>query len=162
MPINANATEAAIAINIVMVKACAKRGEKVFNAYILSSIRFDCCWCIGWWLARLFSFCSSVVNANEWGLTSSRYGCTIGAKNKGVKFFFNFFFRRGVGCVGARVWVLGCGGVWVWVGGIGMGRAGWRRDWDGAGWIARQDGAGESSSQGVPIPDSDCRLGCDR
>ena len=32
---NANATEAAIAINIVIVKACAKRGEKVFNAYMM-------------------------------------------------------------------------------------------------------------------------------
>lgn len=32
---NANATEAAIAVNIVIVKACAKRGEKVFNAYMM-------------------------------------------------------------------------------------------------------------------------------
>ena len=43
------------------------------------------------------------------GCTSSRYGCTIGAKSKGVKFFFKFFF---VGCGG-------CGrsgvGAWVWV-----------------------------------------------
>ena len=56
--------------------------------------------------ARLFSLCSSVVNRNEWGITSSRYACTIGAKNKAVKFFFKFFFRRvrGLGC-GAR----GCG-----------------------------------------------------
>lgn len=108
-------------------------------------------------MARLgYSLYSSVVNRNEWGFASSRYGCTISAKKKGVKFFFKFFF---VWC-GAR----GCGasGVWVWGGGIGMGRAGWRRDWDGAGWIARLDAAGESSSQGVPIPDSDCRLGCDR
>lgn len=114
-------------------------------------------------MARLFSFCSSVVNRNEWAIASSRYGCTIGAKNKGVKFFLNFFFV-GCGClgVGCGVWGLGCGRVWVWGGGMGMGRAGWRRDGDGAGWIARQDVAGESSSQGVPIPDSDCRLGCDR
>ena len=41
------------------------------------------------------------------GLASSRYAGTIGAKNNGVKFFFNFFF---VGCVE----VLGCGGAWVW------------------------------------------------
>lgn len=110
---NANATLAAIAVNIVMVKACAKRGEKVFNAYIFVSIRFDC-WLVGWLVgsARLFSFCSSVVNANEWGATSSRYGCTIGAKKKGVKFFFKFFFRR--------VWVLGCG---VW----GVGPRVWAR-----------------------------------
>ena len=75
--------------------------------------------------ARLFSLCSSVVNCNEWGIASSRYGCTISAKNNGVKFFFKFFF---VGC-GAR----GCAGVgvgvgrvgaWVWGGGIGVGRAG--------------------------------------
>lgn len=92
------------------------------------------------------------------GVTSSRYACTIGAKKKGVKFFFKFFLSG----VGPRVWGLGCGGVWVRGGGIWMGRAGWRRDRDRAGWIARQDVAGESSSQGVPIPDSDCRLGCDR
>ena len=63
---NANATVVAIAIKIVMVNAVVKRGEKVFNAYMISSIRFN-------WLvvvvgsARLFSFCSSVVNRNEWG-----------------------------------------------------------------------------------------------
>ena len=65
------------------------------------------------------------------GFTSSRYGCTIGAKKKGVKFFFKFFFRRvwALGCgrlgVGAWVWArgwVGCGdGVWVWVGGDGGG-----------------------------------------
>ena len=32
---NANATLAAIAIKIVMVNAVVKRGEKVFNAYIM-------------------------------------------------------------------------------------------------------------------------------
>ena len=63
---NAKATVDAIAIKIVMVNAVVKRGEKVFKAYMLSSIRFN-------WLvvvvgsARLFSFCSSVVNRNEWG-----------------------------------------------------------------------------------------------
>lgn len=71
--------------------------------------------------ARLFSLCSSVVNHNEWGIASSRYACTIGAKNKGVKFFFNFFF--------VGVWGGGCVGVgrrvWVWA----------RRDADGAGWM---------------------------
>lgn len=92
-------------------------------------------------MARLFSFCSSVVNRNEWGLTSSRYACTIGAKKKVVKFFFKLFFRRvcrslGVGrwvsvggCVGVgrRVWVRGAAG-WGGLdgGGMGMGRAGWR------------------------------------
>ena len=66
------------------------------------------------------------------GFASSRYGCTIGAKNKSGKFFFKFFFRL--------VWALGCGrlgvgrvGAWVRGGGIGMGRAGWRRDRDVAG-----------------------------
>ena len=74
---------------------------------------------IGWLVvvvgsARLFSFCSSVVNRNEWGvIASSRYVCTIGAKKKGVKFFFKFFFFVGCGRVGvgARVWALGCGRV---------------------------------------------------
>ena len=71
------------------------------------------------------------------GFTSSRYGCTIGTKLKGVNFFFNFFF---VGCgrvgVGAWVWARGCVGVGV---GAWVGRWG-RRDADGrardmAGWI---------------------------
>ena len=114
---NANTTEAAIAIKIVMVNASTNRGEKVFNAYMLLApfvlIVGGLLGVIG--SARLFSLCSSVVNRNEWGFTSSRYGCTISAKSKGVKFFFKFFFRgvwaRGCGCsgVGARVWVLGCG-----------------------------------------------------
>ena len=105
--------------------------------------------------ARLFSLCSSVVNRNEWGIASSRYGCTISAKKKGVKFFFNFFFRwvwvLGCGCsgVGARVWVLGCGCVG-------------RRDEDGrardeAGWIGIVAvGCARLASLGFPIPDSDC------
>ena len=110
-----------MAISIVMLNADIKRGEKVFNAYILVSIRFELL-SVGW-LARLgsavLSLCSSVVNANEWGFASSRYGCTIGAKKKGVKFFFKFFFSWGVG---ARVWVIGCG---CSGGGWGCGRAGW-------------------------------------
>ena len=62
------------------------------------------------------------------GFASSRYERTIGAKKKGVKFFFNFFFRRVwvLGCgrsgVGARVWVLGCGARgWGWGGLDGAG-----------------------------------------
>ena len=63
---NAKATVAAIAIKIVMVNAEVKRGEKVFNAYMMVSIRFN--WLVGGFgSARLFSFCSSVVNCNEWG-----------------------------------------------------------------------------------------------
>lgn len=66
------------------------------------------------------------------GFTASRYACTISAKNKGVKFFFNFFFRwvwvRGCGCsgVGARVWVRGSvgGGGGMGMGGHGMWQAG--------------------------------------
>ena len=38
---NANATLAAIAVKIVMVNAVVKRGEKVFNAYMIVSIRFE-------------------------------------------------------------------------------------------------------------------------
>lgn len=73
-------------------------------------------------MARLFSFCSSVVNRNEWGLTSSRYACTIGAKKKVVKFFFKLFFRRVCRSLGV--------GRWVSVGGcVGVGRR------DGAGWM---------------------------
>ena len=67
---NANATLAAIAVKIVMVNAVVKRGEKVFNAYILSSIRFELL--VMGVSARLFSFCSSVVNRNEWGASPHR------------------------------------------------------------------------------------------
>ena len=151
---NAKATAVAIATSIAIVNAVVKRGEKVFNAYMIVSIRFDYCWLLVCWLARLgFSFCSSVVNRNEWGvIASSRYGCTIRTQNKSVKFFFKLFFRwvwaRGCGRVGvgARVWARGCGrsgvGARVWAlggGARGWGARGWRdgdgRARDGAGWI---------------------------
>lgn len=112
------ATVTAIAASIAIVKADVKKGEKVFNAYIMLSPFVLDCWLVCW-SARLFSFCSSVFNRNEWGIASSRYACTIGAKRKGVKFYFNFFF---VGCRGVGV------GVW-WCVGEG------RRDRDGAGWM---------------------------
>lgn len=82
------ATVAAIATNIAIVKAVVNRGEKVSSAYMINSIRFNCCWLVIDGSARLFSLCSSVVNRNEWGIASSRYACTIGAEKKGVKFFF--------------------------------------------------------------------------
>ena len=94
------------------------------------------------------------------GRTSSRYGCTIGAKNKSVNFFFKFFF---VGCgasgVGAWVWGLGCGGVgvgvWVWrcgCGGVGarVGRRGGGMRMGGRGM--RQAGLGLSLSDGRESP----------
>ena len=65
---NAKATLAAIAVKIVMVNAVVKRGEKVFNAYMISSIRFN--WLVGdggVGSAQVCCFCSSVVNRNEWG-----------------------------------------------------------------------------------------------
>lgn len=52
-----------------MVNASTNRGEKVFNAYIIGSVRFDLL--VGDGLvgsARLFSLFSSVVNRNEWAL----------------------------------------------------------------------------------------------
>ena len=52
---NANATLAAIAIKIVMVNAVVKRGENVFNAYMISSIRFELLVVVVG-SARLFSF----------------------------------------------------------------------------------------------------------
>ena len=127
-----------------MVNAVLKRGEKVFNAYIVFTpfVLIVVGWLVIVGSARLFSLCSSVVNRNEWAITSSRHECTIGTKRKGVKFFFKFFF--------AWVWALGCGpvgvGAWVWARGCGcsgvgarVGRLG-RRDGDGrardmAGWI---------------------------
>ena len=125
---NANAMLAAIAVKIVMVNAVVKRGEKVFNAYMIVSIRFELLVVVVG-SARLFSFCSSVVNRNEWGvIASSRYVGTISAKKKSVKFFFKFFFRwvwvLGCGClgVGARVWARGSAG---WGGGMEMGGLDW-------------------------------------
>ena len=146
------------------------RGENVFNAYImLAPFVLNCCVGVLVGSARLFSLCSSVVNRNEWAITSSRYGCTIGTKQKGVKFFFKFFFR---GVWARGVWARGCGrvgvggwgvGAWVWARGLGWGRAGWRRDRDGAGWIGIVAvGWARIASLGFPIPKSDCRLGCDR
>ena len=41
---NAKATLATMAASIVIVNAVVKRGEKVFNAYMMVSIRFDYCW----------------------------------------------------------------------------------------------------------------------
>ena len=70
---NANATLATMAASIVMVNAVVKSGEKVFNAYMIVSIRFELLvvgGCVG--SARLFSFCSSVVNRNEWGASPHR------------------------------------------------------------------------------------------
>lgn len=98
------ATLAIIATSIAIVKADVKKGEKVFNAYMMMSPFVLNCWLCDW-SARLFSFCSSVFNRNEWGVTSSRYACTIGAKDNGVNFFFNFFF------VGWWWWGGGCMGV---------------------------------------------------
>ena len=79
-------------------------------------------------------------------------GCTIGAKKKGVKFFFKIFFRwvwaRGCGRVGVGAWVCGCGSVGGGVGvgggggmgggGMGMGGRGMRQA--GLGW-SLSDGA---------------------
>lgn len=62
-----------------MVNAVTNRGEKVLSAYIFVSIRFELL--LVYWLvigsARLFSLCSSVVNRNEWGVTSSRHEGSI-------------------------------------------------------------------------------------
>ena len=77
----------------------------------------------------------------------------------------------GCGCVGvgARVWVRGCGcvgvGAWVWVRGSGGGggRDGDGRARDEAGWIGMVAvGWARIASLGLPNPNSDCRLGCDR
>ena len=64
---NAKATLAAIAVKIVMVNAVVKRGENVLSAYMMVSIRFNWLVVVVVGSARLFSFCSSVVNRNEWG-----------------------------------------------------------------------------------------------
>lgn len=67
---NANATEAAIVINIVIVSADVKRGEKVFNAYmIFAPFVLIVGVLVGDWLgSAVLSLCSSVFNRNEWAL----------------------------------------------------------------------------------------------
>ena len=139
---NAKATLATMAASIVMLNAEVKRGEKVFNAYMLSSIRFNCCCCC--WLGSAVLFLLFCCQASRMGvIASSRYACTIRTQNKGVKIFLSFFFvgcgRVGVGRVGVgRVGVGRVGvGAWVWVRGCGrvgrqVGAAGW--GWAGAGW----------------------------
>ena len=157
------ATVAAIATSIAIVNEAVKKGEKVFNAYICVSIRFNCClWCdrLGCSLSALLL--SIVTN----GVSPHRVMRALYAhKTKVSSFFLSFFF---VGCgrvgVGAWVWAPGCGrvGVGAWVGRWG------RRDEDGrardmAGWIGIVAvGCARLASQGFPIPKSDCRLGCDR
>ena len=163
-----------------MVNAVTNRGEKVFNAYMIVSIRFDC-WLLLVGLARLgFSLSSLLLSivTNGGSLPHHVMAALYAHKRKVSSFFLNFFFV-GCGCsgVGARVWARGCGcsgvGAWVWVRGCGCsgrwvggrdGGAGW--GWAGAGWggldwdcrcrMAR------IASLGLPNPNSDCRLGCDR
>ena len=53
---NAKATLAAIAVKIVMVNAVVKRGEKVFNAYMISSIRFNRLVVVVGWLGSAVLF----------------------------------------------------------------------------------------------------------
>ena len=130
---NANATLAAIAVKIVMVNAVVKRGENVLSAYMISSIRFELL--VMGVSARLGCSLSDLLLSivTNGVIASSRYVCTIGAKKKGVKFFFKFFFRwvwaRGCGRVGVGAWVWGA---WVWVGVAGWGSVG--RWVGGAGW----------------------------
>ena len=159
---NAKATVAAIAIKIVMVNAEAKRGEKVFNAYMLSSIRFNCCCCCCCccWLGSAVLFLLFCCQVSRMGvIASSRYGCTIRTQNKGVKFFFKFFF---VGCgrvgVGAWVWVGRCGrvGVGRQVGARGCGSAGGGGGMGAAGWGWAGAGCGRLDW------DCRCRMGANR
>ena len=121
---NANATVDAIAIKIVMVKAVVKRGEKVFNAYMIVSIRFDyCCWLVG--LARLGCSLSAlllsiVTNGGHRLITLCVHYTHTKQK---CQVFFKFFFSLGVG---AWVWARGSvgGGGGMEMGGRGMGQAG--------------------------------------
>ena len=77
----------------------------------------------------------------------------------------------GLGCggLGVGAWVWGCGSVGRWVGVWGCGSVGGGgRDGDGrardeAGWIGIVAvGWARIASLGLPNPDSDCQLGCDR
>ena len=155
-----------------MVNASTNRGEKVLSAYImLSPFVLIVVVVGGFGSARLFSFCSSVVNRNEWVSLPRRVMPALYAhKTNMSSFFLTFFFARvwARGCgrvgVGAWVWGRGCGGVGV---GAWVGRWG-RRDGDGrardeAGWIGMVAvGWARIASLCLPNPNSDCRLGDDR
>ena len=133
---NANATLAAIAVKIVMVNAVVKRGEKVFNAYMIVSIRFELL-LVG--LARLGCSLSALllsIVTNGGSLPHRVMPALYAHKTKVSSFFLNFF---SLGVV-AWVWARGCGrvgvGAWVWARGCGrvgrqVGAAGW--GWAGAG-----------------------------
>lgn len=54
------ATVATIAISIVIANADVKKGEKVFNAYILSSIRFKLLF-VGWLGYSLSALLLSII-----------------------------------------------------------------------------------------------------
>ena len=123
------ATLATRAISIVMVNDSTNRGEKVFNAYILSSIRFELL-VIGDLLARLgCSLSALLLSIVTNGASPHRVMAALYAhKTKVSSFFFKFFF---VGCgasgVEPRVWSLGCGasGVEPRVWGCGAAGYGW-------------------------------------
>lgn len=61
------ATVANRAMTVVIVKTVVKKGEKVFNAYMMMSPFVSIVVGGGWErFAALFSLYSSVVNRNEW------------------------------------------------------------------------------------------------
>ena len=100
-----------------MVNAVVKRWEKVFNAYMIVSIRFELL-LVG--LARLGCSLSALllsIVTNGGSLPHHVMAALYAHKTKVSSFFLNFFFRlvwtRGCGRVGvgARVWARGCGRV---------------------------------------------------
>ena len=136
---NAKATLAAIAIKIVMVNAVVKRGEKVFNAYMISSIRFELL--VMGVSARLgCSLSALLLSIVTNGSLPHRVMSALYAQKKKVSsFFLNFFF---VGCGGVGV------GAWVWDGG----GAGWGGGMEMGGRGMRQAGLGLSLSDGRESP----------
>ena len=117
MPKKAIATLATIAVNIVMVNAVVKRGEKVLNAYMMLSPFVLIVVCVIDGLARLFSLSALLLSIVTNGVSPHRVVAALYAHKRKVSSFFLIFFSWGVG---AWVWARGCGGVG-------------RRDTDGAG-----------------------------
>ena len=68
---NANATLAAIASKIVIVNDSTNRGENVFNAYMLSSIRFKC------WLLLLLARLGCSLSALLLSIVTNGGHCLI-------------------------------------------------------------------------------------
>lgn len=101
------ATVANRAMAVVIVKTVVKKGEKVFNAYmILAPFVLFVVLAIGVWGCSLSTLLFSIVT-NELYLIA--LWVHYRRKNKRCQVFFLNFFFVGCGVWSVGVWVCGCG-----------------------------------------------------